>query len=91
MTEAGHKIIEAAKQNGSWTMLDEVEELIIPADLEAELKKKPGAEDFFFSLSKSVKKAILQWLVLAKRPETRQKRITEIAESASEKQRPKHL
>jgi len=42
-------------------------------------------------LSKSVRKAILQWLVLAKRPETRQKRITEIVELAEQKLRPKHL
>jgi uncharacterized protein YdeI (YjbR/CyaY-like superfamily) len=91
MTEAGYKSIEIAKQNGSWTILDEVEELLIPQDLEIALKDKPNAEDFFLSLSKSVRKAILQWLVLAKRPETRQNRITEIAELASQKLKPKHL
>ena len=91
MTEAGYKSIEIAKQNGSWTILDEVEELLIPQDLEIALKNKPNAEDFFLSLSKSVRKAILQWLVLAKRPETRQNRITEIAELASQKLKPKHL
>ena len=91
MTEAGYKSIEIAKQNGSWTILDEVEELLIPQDLEIALKDKPNAEDFFLSLSKSVRKAILQWLVLAKRSETRQNRITEIAEFASQKLKPKHL
>ncbi|WP_316834346.1 YdeI/OmpD-associated family protein [Pedobacter nutrimenti] len=91
MTEAGHKSIEIAKQNGSWTILDEVEELMVPKDLEMELKNRPSSERFFIGLSRSVKKAILQWLVLAKRPETRQKRIAEIVDLAAQQQKPRHL
>ncbi len=91
MTPAGIETIEAAKQNGSWIILDEVEELVIPKDLKKEFKTRPGSKDFFLSLSKSVRKAILQWLVLAKRPETRQKRIEEIAELASQQLRPKQF
>jgi uncharacterized protein YdeI (YjbR/CyaY-like superfamily) len=91
MTEGGYKSIETAKQNGSWIILDEVEELIVPKDLEMELKSKPDSERFFFGLSRSVKKAILQWLVLAKRPETRQKRIAEVVELAGQKKKPRHL
>ncbi|WP_432670328.1 YdeI/OmpD-associated family protein [Flavobacterium sp. SM2513] len=91
MTETGLAIIETAKQNGSWTILDEVEELIIPADLEAAFSDKPNAKDFFLSLSKSVRKIILSWLVFARTTETRQKRITEIIESAEQNLKPKHL
>ncbi|MEA5425907.1 YdeI/OmpD-associated family protein [Arcicella lustrica] len=91
MTEAGFESIEKAKQNGSWSILDEVEELIIPEDLENEFNTKSGSKDFFLSLSKSVRKAILQWLVLAKQAETRQRRITEIAELASQKLKPKQF
>jgi uncharacterized protein YdeI (YjbR/CyaY-like superfamily) len=91
MTKVGFEIIESAKQNGTWTILDEVEELKIPTDLAKELKNKKGSQDFFLGFSKSVKKAILQWLVLAKRPETRQKRITEIVELAAQNLKPKHL
>lgn len=91
MTKAGLTCIEAAKQNGSWTILDDVEELIIPADLEKEFKKYPGSKLFFKSLSKSVRKSMLQWLVLAKRPETRQKRIGELAALAAKKQKPKQF
>ena len=50
MTKAGFTSVETAKQNGSWTILDEVEELIIPADLEAEFADKPNSKDFFRSL-----------------------------------------
>lgn len=91
MTEAGFKSIEVAKQNGSWTVLDEVEELVVPNDLKTELEKDAGASDYFENLSKSVKKTILYWLMSAKRSETRQKRLAEIVELAALKQKPKHL
>lgn len=91
MTKAGIEAVETAKQNGSWTWLDEVEELIIPADLEKEFKARKGAKDYFHSLSRSAKKMILSWVVLAKRPETRQKRIVEIASLAAKQRKPAHL
>ncbi len=91
MTPAGMETIEIAKGNGSWEILDEVEALIIPQDLEKAFKAYPGSKAFFLSLSKSVRKIMLQWLVLAKRPETRQKRITEIAIHAGEKLKPKQF
>ena len=89
MTKAGLDAIEIAKQNGSWTILDEVEALLIPDDLEEAFRHKQGSKEYFLSLSKSVRKAMLQWLVLAKQPETRQKRINEIVEHAARKMRPK--
>ncbi len=91
MSQAGYESIETAKQNGSWAILDEVETLEIPQDLAAAFNTQPGAQDFFLSLSKSVRKSILQWLVLAKRPDTRQKRICEIAELAAQKLKPKQF
>lgn len=91
MTQAGYESIEIARKNGSWTILDTVEALMIPRDLEKAFNKQKGSKDYFLTLSKSVRKAILQWLVLAKRPETRQKRIDEIAELASKEQKPKHI
>lgn len=89
--EAGHKSIEIAKENGFWTLLDEVEELIIPEDLGAEFATKPRAKAFYVSLSKSVKKAILQWIVLPRQPQVRQNRIAEIVECAEQNLKPKHL
>lgn len=91
MTKAGFESIETARLNGSWSILDEVEELNIPKDLARELEIRSGANDYFLSLSKSVRKSILQWLVLAKRAETRQKRISEIAELAAQKLKPKQF
>lgn len=91
MTEAGLKIVERAKENGSWNLLDEAEDLIVPADLEQALNAWPVALDYFYGLSRSDKRNVLQWLVLAKRPETRLKRINEIVECALLKQKPKQF
>ena len=91
MTKAGYEIIEIAKQNGSWTILDEAEALIIPDDLDKELQKRKNAKEYFLSLSRSDKRNILQWLVLAKRQETREKRIAEIVELADKNQKPKQF
>ena len=91
MTEAGYEIIEIAKQNGSWTILDEAEALVIPDDLDKEFQKRKNAKEYFLSLSRSDKRNILQWLVLAKRQETREKRIAEIVELADKNQKPKQF
>lgn len=91
MTEAGLACVEVAKQNGSWTILDEVEDLIIPNDLEIAFEKHTGSKDYFLSLSKSTRKIILGWIILVRKPETRQKRIAEVVESAALHLKPRHL
>jgi len=62
---------------------------LLELDLENAFADNPDAQDYYLSLSKSVRKAILQWIVLAKRSETRQRRIKEIVELAGQKQKPK--
>jgi uncharacterized protein YdeI (YjbR/CyaY-like superfamily) len=84
MTPAGLASIETAKQNGAWTLLDEVEELRLPADLALLLQAQPLAAGYFERLSRTDKRNILQWLVLAKRPATRQKRLAEVVDSAAQ-------
>lgn len=91
MMQAGYESIETAKRNGSWSILDEVEDLIIPSDLEKAFQIHKGSKDYFLSLSKTIRKLMLQWIVLAKRPETRQKRVDEIAVAAGQKKKPKQL
>ena len=91
MQEAGYKSIEIAKENGSWTILDEVEALVIPDDLKRAFTDYKGSLEFFDSLSKSVKKGFLYWVISAKRKETRQIRIEEIVENASRNLKPKQF
>lgn len=91
MEKEGYKSIEIAKENGSWTILDKVEDLVIPEDLQQVLKNHKGSTEYFESLSKSAKKGLLYWVVSAKRQETRQKRILEIAENAGKNLKPKQF
>lgn len=88
MTPAGLASIETAKQNGAWTLLDDVEELQIPADLAQLLAARPLAANYFERLSRTDKRNMLQWLVLAKRPATRQKRLAEIVDAAAQQLKP---
>src|SRR5690606_1316908 len=41
----GAAVIAAAKQDGSWTLLDDVEDLVMPADLAEVLAARPGARE----------------------------------------------
>lgn len=91
MTKAGFACIDIAKQNGSWSILDSVDALEVPADLQKALESYPTAVDFFSGLSKSNKKILLYWVISAKRAETRQKRINEIAKQAGEGKKPKQF
>jgi len=87
MTAAGLAIIETAKQNGAWIALDEVEQIIIPADLQQAFNKNKMAWMNFNAFPRSVKKGILDWISSAKKPETRLKRITETVTQAGENRR----
>ena len=91
MTKAGFDSIETAKQNGTWILMDDVENLIIPEDLRIALNKNESSMEFFQSQSRSIKKGMLHWVVVAKRIETRKKRIAEIAQSAAKGTRPTQL
>lgn len=76
--ESGLAKIEIAKQNGSWTSLDAVEDLIIPEDLKLAFEQNKIALDNYQNFSPSYRKSYLYWLNQAKREETRNNRIAEI-------------
>jgi uncharacterized protein YdeI (YjbR/CyaY-like superfamily) len=84
MTPAGLAVIDAAKADGSWTLLDEVEDLIVPHDLARALAENPAAERFWSGLGSSARKIALYRIASAKRPETRAKRIAETVADAAE-------
>ncbi|MCA6363741.1 MAG: YdeI/OmpD-associated family protein [Bacteroidetes bacterium] len=74
---AGLAMIELAKKTGTWNALDKVDALELPDDLLNALKKNKKANEYFHAFPPSAKKLILWWIMNAKRPETRQKRIDE--------------
>lgn len=78
MHESGLAIIETGKQNGSWTALDDVENFVIPKDLQVHFDAKPLAFENYNNFAPSYRKSYLYWLNHAKREATRQKRIVEI-------------
>ena len=84
MMPEGQRMIDLAKETGTWNALDEVDALLIPADLQAALLENPPAEANFLAFPKSTKRGILEWILNAKRPETRAKRITETATLAAQ-------
>jgi uncharacterized protein YdeI (YjbR/CyaY-like superfamily) len=80
---AGERAVRVAHENGTWTMYDDVETLVVPPDLEAALHAHPGARAAWDGFSPSARRLMLTWVIQAKRAETRQKRVVEIAEKAA--------
>ncbi len=87
MHSAGLAKIEAAKRDGSWTKLDEIEDGVIPDDLIAMFAKYRRSKENFEAFPRSVRRGILEWISTAKRPETRLARITETAMLAARNER----
>lgn len=84
MAPPGLAKLEAARRDGSWTLLDSVEAMEVPDDLEQALASYPDAARHFAAFPPSARKAILQWITLAKKPGTRAVRIAEAARLANE-------
>ena len=84
MAPAGMAKVLAAQQDGSWVGLDAVEALHTPPDLAAAFERYPGAADHFAAFPRSARRAVLEWIVQAKRPETRARRIDETARLAQQ-------
>lgn len=78
MHESGIKKIKIAQKNGSWKALDDVENGIIPTDLQKAFNETPEAFDNYNNFAPSYRKSYLYWLNQAKRETTRLKRIEEI-------------
>ncbi len=87
MTPAGLAVIEVAKADGSWSLLDAVERLEVPPDLAEAFDRHPPARSNWDGFPRSVRRVILGWIVQARRPETRAKRIAETAELAARNER----
>ncbi len=82
MTKAGMDVIELARENGSWSALDEVESLTIPSDLQKLFLTNKEAAQYFDAFPRSVKKGILEWILNAKTEQTRARRMEETVQLA---------
>ena len=84
MHESGISKIEEAKKDGSWSALDDVENLVVPQDLQTAFNLHKTAFTNYQNFSPSYRKGYLYWLHQAKRQETRDKRISEIIRLCNE-------
>ncbi len=78
--ESGYKLIDLAKKTGTWSAMDDVENGIIPEDLQNAFNKNSRAFENYQNFTKGYRKGYLSWLHSAKRDATRKKRITQIIE-----------
>ena len=83
MTPPGMAVIKQAKANGKWEALDDTENLVIPGDLKTLLKANREAAAHFEAFPRSVKRGILEWILNAKTPATRLRRIEETVSLAA--------
>ena len=83
MAPAGLAVVDAAMASGSWSALDEVEALREPRDLAAALDATPAARESWDGFPRSAKRGILEWIISARKPDTRRRRIAETVTEAA--------
>ena len=89
MQPAGQAAVDAARASGMWTLMDDVEDLVVPDDLAVALAARPGARERWDAFPPSARKQALAWIVLAKRAPTRAGRVDDVAESSARGVRPR--
>jgi uncharacterized protein YdeI (YjbR/CyaY-like superfamily) len=90
MTEHGQHVIDKAKATGTWEVLPDSESSVVPGDLQQLLTRNEPARTNFDKFPPSSKRLILQWIATAKKPETRQRRITRTVDLAAMNIRANH-
>lgn len=85
--EPGWKLINHAKETGTWSIMDRPEKGIIPPLLKKAFDKNLKAFEFYKTLSPGYQKSHLRWLATAKTEPTVLKRITEIIRMCEEERK----
>jgi uncharacterized protein YdeI (YjbR/CyaY-like superfamily) len=92
MAAPGLAKIKAAKLNGSWNKLSDIDRIgrtdKIPEDLSTALANDPAVKEKFERLAPSHKKLWAWWIISAKRPETRARRVAETLRRVAAGRRP---
>ncbi len=90
MTSFGMEYIVHAKKTGTWDALNDAINAVLPEDLQKLFNKNKTANNNFNKFSKSSKRLILEWILNAKKPETRLKRIQETVHLATQNIKANH-
>lgn len=76
MHPAGQSSVDHAKATSAWDAMNDVDALVVPADLDQALRAQtPAAADNFAGFPPSTRRSILRWIASAKIQVTRTKRI----------------
>jgi uncharacterized protein YdeI (YjbR/CyaY-like superfamily) len=88
MTPAGLALVDEAKRRGTWDQATTRRLDVTPTDLEAALAAAPAAAARWEQWSASPRRMYVYWVLAAKRPETRARRIAEVVRRAAAGLRP---
>ncbi|MQA82786.1 MAG: hypothetical protein GEV10_30760 [Streptosporangiales bacterium] len=88
MTPRGQAAVDLAKRTGTWTLLADAQNGVVPDDLREMLAADETAAGHFHAFPPSTRRAILEWISRAKRPETRRRRLERTVETAARNLRP---
>jgi uncharacterized protein YdeI (YjbR/CyaY-like superfamily) len=87
LEQAGLEAIAIAKANGAWSAIDSAQALEEPRDLLAAFRQHASSQAYWQGFPPSTKRAILEWISLAKTDETRRKRVLLTASLAAKNER----
>lgn len=89
MTEAGMAVVSAAKQSGRWDAGSDERLDRTPSELEDALAGCPEAETRWSAWPPSRRRQYVYWILQAKKPETRARRVADTVRQAAEECRPR--
>lgn len=88
MRPAGRAVVERARADGSWSVLIPAERGEVPDDLADAFAAAPGARETWDGFPPSVRLQALSSIYMAKRAETRARRVADIAARTAAGERP---
>lgn len=88
MTPAGMALVDEAKRRGAWEQATSGRLDATPPELEAALAAEPAAQGRWRALAPSHRRMYAYWILEAKRPETRERRVAETVRRVSSGLRP---
>lgn len=88
MTPAGMALVDEAKRRGTWEQATSRRFDVTPPELEAALAADSAAQERWRALAPSHRRQYAYWILEAKRPETRARRVTETVRRVKAELRP---
>jgi len=83
MTPAGQALVDEAKRRGTWYEAASGRSDVTPPDLAAALAAEPAAAARWYAWAPSHRRQYIYWILDAKRPETRARRVAETVRRAA--------